>query len=270
MGGGSKSPTKKATVSPAKRGPAKPRAVPATCKRIKSKAMIDDEASEEEGVLVDRGTDSGEEMDGLEGGDVGDAEFDRYEADFINDGDPFEGRSEDSDTSFPEVLLPPPNTPPRRNVDRRGKPTPVIDIESSSEEDMTAMDIDDSMFRKPTGLKASALPPSLITRSASAKRGATSQSAADNDAAKKAKLSASASVGRSSTALPVPEQLPGGGFGSQADMMKYVAWPYAFWSPNSDAIVTVIDDDPDVHFQLEDATLKSVYCGGGTHAKNHE
>ncbi|KAJ7024535.1 hypothetical protein C8F04DRAFT_1270229 [Mycena alexandri] len=46
----------------------------------------------------------------------------------------------------------------------------VIDIkDSSDEEDMEAMDIDDSMFRKPAGVKSSALPSPLLTRSTAKK-----------------------------------------------------------------------------------------------------
>ncbi|KAJ7020367.1 hypothetical protein C8F04DRAFT_1275143 [Mycena alexandri] len=54
----------------------------------------------------------------------------------------------------------------------------IIELPDTSDEDLAAMDVDDSMFKKPTGVKASALPPSLVTRSAAAKRGADSGSSA--------------------------------------------------------------------------------------------
>ncbi|KAJ7168838.1 hypothetical protein C8R46DRAFT_1218223 [Mycena filopes] len=47
----------------------------------------------------------------------------------------------------------------------------VIEVDDTSDEDLAAMDVDDSVFRKPAGVKASALPPSLLTRSAAAKKG---------------------------------------------------------------------------------------------------
>ncbi|KAJ7734604.1 hypothetical protein B0H16DRAFT_1731671 [Mycena metata] len=127
-----------------------------------------------------------------------------YESDFINDGDPFEdlGAQDGSQRSVsPDIISPPsksagdrkkldvnsspPGTPSPKRV-LRGRlvdtkppaPSPskpkrkvlsdtVIDIESTSEEDMAAMDEDNSMFKNPPGVKPSALPPSLTTRSAS-------------------------------------------------------------------------------------------------------
>ncbi|KAJ7183730.1 hypothetical protein C8R46DRAFT_1209879 [Mycena filopes] len=55
----------------------------------------------------------------------------------------------------------------------------VIELADTSDEDLTAMDVDDSVFKKPGGVKASALPPSLLTRSAAAKKKTSTASDAE-------------------------------------------------------------------------------------------
>ncbi|KAJ7032301.1 hypothetical protein C8F04DRAFT_1185149 [Mycena alexandri] len=45
----------------------------------------------------------------------------------------------------------------------------VIEVDTTSDEDMMAMDEDDSVFKKPAGVQPSALPPSLTTRSAASR-----------------------------------------------------------------------------------------------------
>ncbi|KAJ6459154.1 hypothetical protein C8R47DRAFT_1081363 [Mycena vitilis] len=182
MGGGPKSPKK----SPHRKAPA------ASRKSIKSKSMIDDEAEESnasgDGVLVDPTGNTD---------DLG-----QYGSDQDLDQDPFDAQSDDSESSLPASLFPAPRTPPNKsrltklvvllvlghiililNFIRK-KPDPVIDISSSSEEDLTAMDVDD---RKPAGVKPSTLPPSLVTRSATAKRAASSQTSNATTSPKKPK-----------------------------------------------------------------------------------
>ncbi|KAJ7171044.1 hypothetical protein C8R46DRAFT_1216644 [Mycena filopes] len=150
-----KSPSKAVTNSRSPR---------AAKKNLVSNSFVDDEADESDGaVLVNKADDP------LPGGDSQYMD-DEYEQDFINDGDPFEGAS---------VRTPPPSTQkavavrtpltPSKTPAGKGEDDPVIDI-SSSDEDLEAMDQDDSMFKKPSGLKSTALPPSLTTRSAAAKR----------------------------------------------------------------------------------------------------
>ncbi|KAJ7802700.1 hypothetical protein B0H14DRAFT_2614084 [Mycena olivaceomarginata] len=141
MAGGSRTPKK----SPSKARTSKIR------KRVVSKRLIDDEASESDGgVLVEKRA--------LSDRAITPNDLDRYEDNFINDGDPFDGQSDSSDT-FPISIPMPPKTPSSGATKRKG-PSTVIELASTSEEDLEAMDVDDSMFRKPT-----ALPPSLVTRS---------------------------------------------------------------------------------------------------------
>ncbi|KAJ7441881.1 hypothetical protein FB451DRAFT_1190858 [Mycena latifolia] len=90
--------------------------------------------------------------------------FIRSDPEFINDDE----LEEDKEYGTPNLTPPPPATHRRDISSYKSKDVSrddnVIDIESS-EEDLEAMDLDDSMYKKPAGLKASALPPSLTTRS---------------------------------------------------------------------------------------------------------
>ncbi|KAJ7036892.1 hypothetical protein C8F04DRAFT_1180917 [Mycena alexandri] len=68
-------------------------------------------------------------------------------------------------------LTPPPDFPLTQRtsikdtrIARRAQVVPVIDLDSS-DEDLESMTVDDSMYRKPAGVKAAALPPSMVTRS---------------------------------------------------------------------------------------------------------
>ncbi|KAJ7044254.1 hypothetical protein C8F04DRAFT_1250197 [Mycena alexandri] len=98
-----------------------------------------------------------------------------YEPDFIDD------RELDDTVRFgtPD-LTPPPEfpltqrTPSKESrVARKIRAVPVIELDSSEEYvhlyslplDLESMAVDDSMYRKPAGVKAAALPPSLLTRS---------------------------------------------------------------------------------------------------------
>ncbi|KAJ7733303.1 hypothetical protein B0H16DRAFT_1579726 [Mycena metata] len=196
----------KTPKTPVKARP-RPKPLRSPKKKPSSSEFIDDEAESDDGVLV--GLDSphvqaqdlslprnGHEGDGIE---VAVDSLDEYEADFINDGDPFEDVEPDPDSSSSPRRSPPKRRAPRSTNDgdssrepspspsriQRGKPSKadaarspskkikpsedVIEVDDTSEEDLTAMDVDDSMFRKPPGVKASALPPSLVTRSAAAK-----------------------------------------------------------------------------------------------------
>ncbi|KAJ7672316.1 hypothetical protein DFH06DRAFT_1319737 [Mycena polygramma] len=75
-------------------------------------------------------------------------------------------------TPPPTVRSKQPQTPKRsqKSAPKAVAAEEVIELESS-DEDLTAMDVDDSVFKKPTGIKHSALPPSLLTRSAASKLG---------------------------------------------------------------------------------------------------
>ncbi|KAJ6506336.1 hypothetical protein C8R47DRAFT_1209525 [Mycena vitilis] len=196
------------------KSPAKPRPKPKPLKSPKKKpissAFIDDEAEDsDDGVLVDRSdtVDDAPASDPVPNGELGDEDLvsdNRYEDDFINDGDPYEDLETET-LGYPSPSPPPspkktpikasapsanslanvsPGSPSKR-LHRRGA-TPdlgatakklvsssadVIELASSSDEDLEAMDVDDTMFKKPTGVKPSALPPSLLTRSAAVKLG---------------------------------------------------------------------------------------------------
>ncbi|KAJ7767247.1 hypothetical protein B0H16DRAFT_1521466 [Mycena metata] len=54
------------------------------------------------------------------------------------------------------------------SLSKKNKTSEVIELPDTSDEDLAAMDVGDTMYRKTTGVKASALPPSLLTRSAAA------------------------------------------------------------------------------------------------------
>ncbi|KAJ7131531.1 hypothetical protein C8R43DRAFT_957028 [Mycena crocata] len=138
----------------------KPKSPRTPRKKPLSKSMIDDEADDsDDGILVDRG-----ESPEFEGSNRGDGELSdqEYEQDFINDGDPFDGVSVHTDDATPPASIMEdhgsakssrfqPSAGRKKSISSN-----VIDILSSdSDEDMAALDPDDSMFKKPSGLKAS-------------------------------------------------------------------------------------------------------------------
>ncbi|KAJ6457541.1 hypothetical protein C8R47DRAFT_1227355 [Mycena vitilis] len=187
MGGGERTP---------KKSPKKPRG-----KHVSAKSMIDDEAAEsDDGVVVP----SGGAPDGPAYGSGDD--LDQYEEEFINDGDPFHDDDEDSDSDLPASVMPHPKTPPNKKQTKRA--SPVIELSSSSEEDLTAMDVDDRMFKKPTGIKPSALPPAVATRSATAKRAASSQSSQPQQESPKKAKTTGQSTGTKAVPLPLPLPAP--------------------------------------------------------------
>ncbi|KAJ7137598.1 hypothetical protein C8R43DRAFT_1132186 [Mycena crocata] len=151
-----------------------------------SKSMIDDEAeASDDGVLVDK--DEGPDEAGE------DTRSEGYEEEFINDGDPFDGASNSSDDGTPPASIMAEYKPKTYRSDpsagrTKAPASKVIDILSSSDEDMEAMDADDSMFKQPSGVKASALPPSLSTRS-SKRIAADNSDGAASPSPKKPKLS---------------------------------------------------------------------------------
>ncbi|KAJ7187201.1 hypothetical protein C8R46DRAFT_1207166 [Mycena filopes] len=192
----------KTPKTPAKARP-KPRPLKSPKKPVVSYEFVDDEAYEsDDGVLVDREDPSGPASTQSVNPAPAD-EDEEYDRDFINDGDPFEDTE-----SLRYPSLSPPSSPAKADApsmddrspspDRvetytpsrihRGRqsarevpvtPSPskskkiyddVIELDDTSDEDLTAMDVDDSVFKKPAGVKASALPPSLLTRSAASKR----------------------------------------------------------------------------------------------------
>ncbi|KAJ6474032.1 hypothetical protein C8R47DRAFT_1144572 [Mycena vitilis] len=217
-------PPRSSRSSPAKPRP-KPRPVRSPKKKIVSSAFVDDEAVEsDDGVLVDRpdippNSSPVEENQGADGGaeDLND----KYESDFIDDGDVYDLGSLGYPSPSPPPSLsrltrgrapadeagggssptsPSPKKGSRGRVDSkavdglssspespskisRGRATTravdaskasvVADdvIELTSDEDLEAMAVDDTVFKKPANVKPSALPPSLMTRSTASKMG---------------------------------------------------------------------------------------------------
>ncbi|KAJ7765355.1 hypothetical protein B0H16DRAFT_1717900 [Mycena metata] len=148
-------------------------------KKATESQFVDDEAQEsDDGVVIDK-------RDLEREGDS-----DAYEADFIDDRE----MREDGVFGTPDL------TPPPAEQSSKVTPLPaaqVIDVESS-DEDMEIMATDDSMFRRPTGLKATALPPALVTRSKRTGADITS-SAGDSPSKKARKHGLDASNGRHSS-----------------------------------------------------------------------
>ncbi|KAJ7039399.1 hypothetical protein C8F04DRAFT_1255104 [Mycena alexandri] len=120
--------------------------------------FIDDEAqdSDGDGILVDAAdVNAGSDSEG-------------YEPDFIDD----RVVDDAAELGTPDLTPVPVSSPTQKIPLGKGKSAvkarsgPVIELESSdSEEDLESMAVDDSMYRKPAGVKAAALPPSLLTRS---------------------------------------------------------------------------------------------------------
>ncbi|KAJ7640376.1 hypothetical protein DFH06DRAFT_1137830 [Mycena polygramma] len=145
----------------------KPRPVRSPKKKPVSSPFIDDEAvvSGDDGELFRLSVPSSAEPDTQQPDE--------------NEEDPFEHASQRSNS-----ITPPPRTQavvPQKKAEIKGKKPStarkassdredgdVIEL-TSSDEDLAVMDEDDSMFRKPPGVKATALPPSLLTRSAAAR-----------------------------------------------------------------------------------------------------
>ncbi|KAJ7664486.1 hypothetical protein DFH06DRAFT_1324037 [Mycena polygramma] len=167
----------------------KPRTPRSSKKTRSSNAFINDEAEEsDDGALVEFPVPlvplPGQEEEDAEEGD------DRYETEFINNGDPYDGASDGSGRITP----PPPGqrirkdtqkgalTSPTKGALNRASQDAVIDVADTSDEDMEAMDPDD---RKTPGVKPSALPPSLTTRSAAKRSARTSQDSAEEPAPSK-------------------------------------------------------------------------------------
>ncbi|KAJ7616336.1 hypothetical protein DFH06DRAFT_1145606 [Mycena polygramma] len=179
-------------------------------KQVLSKSLIDDEAFEsDDGVMVPNASvfNSGAPDEPAYGS--GD-DLDQYEEEFINDGDPFQDDDDDdSESDLPASVIPHPKTPPNKKQTKK---------------DLTAMDVDDRMFKKPPGVKPSALPPAVATRSTTAKRAASSQSSQpQQESPKKAKTSGPSTGKKAvSSSLPTPVQDASGSFGSQADMMQFM------------------------------------------------
>ncbi|KAJ7677840.1 hypothetical protein DFH06DRAFT_1316635 [Mycena polygramma] len=197
----------KTPKSPAKPRP-KPKPLRSPKKKVTSAAFINDEAEEsDDGVLVEKPSSlqadqQSDQEDDYEDEYAGHSEYD-FDDGFLNDGDPYEDvepgpPAHDSPPPSPskstrriakkvvkdESMSPPP-TQSKKAPAEGGKASPskssttsllkrnpeeVIELESS-DEDLTAMDGSDSMFRKPAGVKPSALPPSLLTRGAANKLG---------------------------------------------------------------------------------------------------
>ncbi|KAJ7143093.1 hypothetical protein C8R43DRAFT_1130883 [Mycena crocata] len=220
--------------------------------------------------------------DHISDGDQGD---EQSEDNFINDGDPYEGYQ--SDGMLSAEFTPPPSpvksqvkkaavnspspTPPATPVKSRAHraaakppvtPSPkksptksnngsgnaVIELDSSSEEDLEAMDIDDSEFKKPAGVKPASLPPSLVTRSAASKRslagsGSPSQEQ-DGSASKRVKTNkraANASDSQSSADVLSSQDISFNPFGSDPGMTKMMGAFLAFIKENPGVVTATAD-----------------------------
>ncbi|KAJ7119965.1 hypothetical protein C8R43DRAFT_960035 [Mycena crocata] len=198
------------------------------------------------------------------------------EDNFINDGDPYEGYQ--SDGAVSATYTPPPSpaksrtkravvdspspTPPSTPIKNRvrqaatkallppaPKKTPskgntyakdnVIELESTSEEDLEAMDVDDSEFKKPAGVKPASLPPSLVTRSAASKRSLVVADSAsgekDGTASKRVKTKPDVDDARESLASSgnlAPKDASFDPYGSNQDMAKMMGAFLAFIKDN--------------------------------------
>ncbi|KAJ7108105.1 hypothetical protein C8R44DRAFT_938024 [Mycena epipterygia] len=215
-------------------------------RKVSPNPFVDDKAEvSDDGVLVDK-----EDLEpvregspsGLQAGDD-----EKYESDFINDGDPEDGKSERS-----EFITPPPPvsrtkepaTPSSPNKSsQRPKPRPlfkspskIIDIGTTSEEDLEVMDADDriyrlltsniSMFKHASGVMPTALLPSLSTRSSTAKRGSAVSHSREDESPKRRKVADAPGsvVGSPSQPDSSPSKLP---FSMDEDTAKAMAEWYS-------------------------------------------
>ncbi|KAJ7660742.1 hypothetical protein DFH06DRAFT_1129799 [Mycena polygramma] len=147
-------------------------------KKAVSNKFVNDEAEESDGRGNSRAEDASQAEEGPEDDKWFCSQSCGYESDFINDGDPFHGSDVASEHAYDLfvflsdytvrlliVLSTPP--PPGQRTEVKGKRSPlkasssdvtpndnVIEVPTSSDEDMEAMDEDDSMFRK-AGVKPS-------------------------------------------------------------------------------------------------------------------
>ncbi|KAJ7095671.1 hypothetical protein C8R44DRAFT_890065 [Mycena epipterygia] len=195
-----------------------------------SSVFIDDEADDTDtgAAAVPAGVDRS--ASAVPDGDASDSP-DKYEEEFINDGDPYDGvsdRSVDVTPPPPEQLLKvklSTSTPLKRK--RAIASSAVIDI-PSSEEDLEAMADDDSMFKKPSGVKATALPPSLSTRSAVSSRSSPLVSSAS---ASKASLRKKTRMHVENNEDVVGDSVPHSS--GNADMAKFMGdWMSVFMKDN--------------------------------------
>ncbi|KAJ7114754.1 hypothetical protein C8R44DRAFT_880833 [Mycena epipterygia] len=192
-----------------------------------SSVFIDDEADDTDtgAAAVPAGVDRS--ASAVPDGDASDSP-DKYEEEFINDGDPYDGVSDRSNPSSAEQLLKvklSTSTPLKRK--RAIASSAVIDI-PSSEEDLEAMADDDSMFKKPSGVKATALPPSLSTRSAVSSRSSPLVSSAS---ASKASLRKKTRMHVENNEDVVGDSVPHSS--GNADMAKFMGdWMSVFMKDN--------------------------------------
>ncbi|KAJ7085286.1 hypothetical protein C8R44DRAFT_752885 [Mycena epipterygia] len=215
-------------------------------RKVSPNPFVDDEAEvSDDGVLVDKEDLEPVREGSPSGSQAGDDE--KYESDFINDGDPEDGKSERS-----EFITPPPPvsrtkepaTPSSPNKSsQRPKPRPlfkspskIIDIGTTSEEDLEVMDADDriyrlltsniSMFKHAPGVMPTALPPSLSTRSSTAKRGSAVSHSREDEGPKRRKVADAPGsvVGSPSQPDSSPSKLP---FSMDEDTAKAMAEWYS-------------------------------------------
>ncbi|KAJ7635505.1 hypothetical protein DFH06DRAFT_1336526 [Mycena polygramma] len=194
-----------------------------------------------------------------------------YEKDFIDDRDLAELTDIDS------LRYPSPSPPPatvkseakratggtstsKRASGKQVVPDAVIELDSTSEEDMAAMDEDDSVFKKPPGVKASALPPSLMTRSVASKLGVSIEPVASPSSSSKARTASSTSTAsRDPVAAPsssTAPSVPGLPFPMDDNMTKFVAfgdWMTAYLQsqkqldgPETSSAVTQLAPSPSI------------------------
>ncbi|KAJ7705910.1 hypothetical protein B0H16DRAFT_1746990 [Mycena metata] len=249
------------SASPAKSRP-KPRPIRSP-KKVAEK-LVDEEAQEsDDGVRVDRADFEvdGYQTDTDPVALATNSDLNGYNTDFINDGDPFDDHVDDFDGEQEQQVTPPSSpskqvrgrgatktakqiggTPPSSvtrptkgrtgvsdsvgaSAKRKAKPTEdLIEVDTTSEEDMEVMDEDDSMFKKPPLLKRSALPPSLTTRSAASKVAATNVGTPSKRTSATSKSAiANQDVGESGLTLSeLPASLRGPPFVVDGKMTEYV------------------------------------------------
>ncbi|KAJ7236472.1 hypothetical protein C8J57DRAFT_1247717 [Mycena rebaudengoi] len=186
-----------APVTPRPRG--RPRKQPL------SSPYIDDQAEEsDDGVLVPSQApvpDPDSEEDELTG------DVDGYEMDFINDGDPDDGKSDTSGYITPPLKAVSAKSVSSKSPKKSPGKANIIEIGTTSEEDIEAMDIDDSMFKKPASVKRPALPPSLTTRSAAKRKSDADVKPQPSNKKTKAEATASSPAKAATPAFVVNENM---------------------------------------------------------------
>ncbi|KAJ7079857.1 hypothetical protein C8R44DRAFT_754553 [Mycena epipterygia] len=202
-------------------------------RKVSPNPFVDDEAEvSDDGVLVDKEDLEPVREGSPSGSQAGDDE--KYESDFINDGTPPPPVSRTKEPATPSS----PNKSSQRPKPRPlfKSPSKIIDIGTTSEEDLEVMDADDriyrlltsniSMFKHAPGVMPTALPPSLSTRSSTAKRGSAVSHSREDEGPKRRKVADAPGsvVGSPSQPDSSPSKLP---FSMDEDTAKAMAEWYS-------------------------------------------